>query len=166
MVFDWVTLSEGALSIAIQNSEQGVQAIEHPSFSELLANANWSDLHVLRGVAKASSMRRAAQHLGVSVNTVRARIARLEASLGTILFARRRDGLHVTEDGKAVLRVVEDMCCASEKLIHGQGNNILVRDGEIRICASEGIGAFCAHAALARTQDIVTQTCGVARQFF
>lgn len=142
MVFDWVTLSEGALSIAIQNSEQGVQAVEHPSLSELLSKANWSDLHVFRGVAEAPSMRRAAQDLGVSVNTVRARIARLEASLGTTLFARRHDGLHVTKDGLEVLRVVEDMRFASEKLEHGHGNNVLVRDGEIRICASEGIGTF------------------------
>jgi DNA-binding transcriptional LysR family regulator len=142
MVSDCVSLAEGELLDAIQNSEQGVQTLAHDKIADLLDRVNWSDLHIMRSVADATSLRRAAQDLGMSVNTVRARVARLEASLGTVVFARSRDGLRITAEGRSVLHVANEMRSASTRLPHGQGNNVLVKDGEIRICASEGVGTF------------------------
>jgi DNA-binding transcriptional LysR family regulator len=69
-------------------------------------------------------------------------LSRLESTLDTTLFARTRDGLRVTAEGRSVITVARQMRTLSSGLVHGRGNNVLVRDGEIRICASEGIGTF------------------------
>jgi DNA-binding transcriptional LysR family regulator len=142
MVSDRVTLSGQHAPRSIQNSERGVQPVEHAEILKRLDRVDWNDLHLLGGVAGATSLRKAAQELGVSVNTVRARLSRLESTLDTTLFARTRDGLRVTAEGRSVITVAKEMRALSTGLSYSRGNNILVRDGEIRICASEGIGTF------------------------
>lgn len=97
---------------------------------------------MLRRAADHGSLRKAAQTLGMSVNTVRSRLGRLEKALETILFARSRDGLKITAEGRTVLRVANDMRLLSVDLPLARGNHVLVKDGEVRICASEGIGTF------------------------
>ena len=142
MVSDSVTLVDALQGEAIQNTERGVQFRAPPSLCNLLDRVNWEDLHVLRNVADAVSLRRAALNLGVSINTVRARIARLETALNTTLFARDHHGLHITAEGRAVLSIANEIRSISSGLPSDQGNNILVKHGEIRICASEGVGTF------------------------
>lgn len=142
MVSDSVTLEDALQAEAIQNTERGVQFRASPPLRNLLDRVNWDDLHVLRNVADAVSLRRAALDLGLSVNTVRSRIARLETALNTTMFARDRHGFHITAEGRTVLSVANEIRSISAGLPAGQGNNILVRHGEIRICASEGVGTF------------------------
>jgi DNA-binding transcriptional LysR family regulator len=142
MVADSLTISSEGPGQVIQISEQSVQRDEHHAMLTALNRVRWDDLNVFLHVSERSSLRRAATNLGISVNTVRARLARLEKVLGTILFSRGPSGLRVTAEGEAVLRVTRDMHRLGSGLPVGEGNNILARDGEIRICASEGIGTF------------------------
>ncbi len=142
MVSDAVTLSGVGEDEALQLSARGVHPDEHRKLIDLLDKVNWNDLDILRRAADQSSLRRAAQALGMSVNTVRSRLNRLEKSLETVLFARSRDGLKITAEGQTVLRVAKDMRMLSVGLPLARGNHVLVRDGEVRICASEGVGTF------------------------
>ncbi len=103
---------------------------------------NWNDLHLIQTLAGASSLRKASRASGIALNTIRSRIERLEKSLGTTLFVRNSEGLRPTAEGRSVLSVAKDMRSVSDALPHGRGNNVLVRDGEVRICVSEGVGTF------------------------
>ena len=109
MVSDSVTLEDALQSEAIQNTERGVQFRASPPLRNLLDRVNWDDLHVLRNVADAVSLRRAALDLGLSVNTVRSRISRLETALNTTMFARDRHGFHITAEGRTVLSVANEI---------------------------------------------------------
>lgn len=126
----------------IQKTERGVQKTEHTLSKSRVDALHWDDLDFLRGAAAAASLRQAATKLGVSVNTVRSRIDRLESALGTILFDRSRDGFVLTVDGVDVLDVAVEMQILRGKLDVGAGNNIVVKHGEISISCSEGIGEF------------------------
>lgn len=142
MVSEALTLSGGELDEVLQLSARGVHPDEHRKLIGLLDKVNWSDLDVLRRAADHGSLRKAAVTLGMSVNTVRSRLGRLEKALETILFARSRDGLKITAEGRTVLRVANEMRLLSVDLPLARGNHVLVKDGEVRICASEGIGTF------------------------
>lgn len=126
----------------LQLSESGVHTDEQWQSSDLLDRTNWHDLKLLSQIADAPSLRKASKILGISVNTVRARLARLESTLGTTLFARSRDGLKLTAEGREVLRVAKDMRLLGSALPAARGNRILTCDGEVRVCASEGLSAF------------------------
>lgn len=126
----------------LQISERGVQRDEQAPFSDLLDKVNWHDLTMVGQIAETQSFRKASLRLGVSVNTVRTRLSRLEAALGTLLFVRSRKGLRMTQDGRAVLRVSRDIRTLGVGLPSGRGNHVLAVDGEVRVCASEGVGTF------------------------
>lgn len=125
-----------------QKKEQGVRPDEHPAPLEGLDDIHWNDLHLFKTVALTESFRQAAKNLGCSVNTVRARVQRLETTLGTTLFKRSHEGIALSEDGLAILDVVMEMQAFSTRLQHGTGNNIVVRRGELRISCAEGIGSY------------------------
>src|SRR5688572_26155582 len=90
-----------AAPLVLQNSEHPVQGVQQPvatgDFS--LAGANWDDIKMFLDVAAERSMRAAATKAGVSVNTVRHRIARLEGHIGEPLVVRGYDGVRLTPSG-------------------------------------------------------------------
>lgn len=120
----------------------GVPISERDALLEKLDLEHWDDLNIFRAVAASSSFRQAAAKLAVSVNTIRARVERLEAALGTTLLNRSYGGIKVSEDGQAVLNVALEMQSFSAQLRRGAGNNLLVQPGELRICCVESIGNF------------------------
>jgi DNA-binding transcriptional LysR family regulator len=107
-----------------------------------LDQGRWDDLAAIRALATAQGFRQAATRLKISVNTLRSRLTRIETALETTLFARTREGLRITEDGKIAVEIAREIGQLSARLPRGNGNNILVQDGQIRISASEGVGAF------------------------
>lgn len=139
----------GALTLSAKEKAEGLQKAARPGagiepgrLQSLLDRVRWDDLHFLHGVSQQPSIRRAARALGVSPNTIRSRIKRLETAMGGTLFVRDGDGLRITAEGRAVLDVAKDMHGYSTSLNFGAGNQALVREGEVRICASEGLGTF------------------------
>lgn len=153
MVTDPLTLSEGKVPAVIQNPERGVQVVEHKRLVALLRQVNWSDISLFRAIAAAPSLRRAVDTTGLSVNTLRARLERVERVLETTLFSRGRDGLRITAAGETVLEIAAAMEQATSGLPLGLGNHVLVRNGEIRICVSEGIGTFWLTQRLPELKD-------------
>lgn len=142
MVTSCVTLGGNARNGGLQMSAHPVQNFDHARIAALIDRVHWDDLHILQNISLHPSIRRASRELGFAPNTIRAKIGRLEQATGTLLFRRDRDGLQITADGKAILSVAEEMRLLSTGISFGAGNNALVRDGEIRICASEGLGTF------------------------
>jgi DNA-binding transcriptional LysR family regulator len=153
MVNGHLILGRKAKAVATQDTEQGVQSIEHLRRFDRLGDVDWSDLHIFQEVASAKSFRRAASALGVSVNTVRARVARLEENLGAIVFARTHEGITLTTDGCDLLELAIEMQTATSRLQFGRGNNTVSRNGELRICCTEGIGEFWLTPRIAELQD-------------
>jgi DNA-binding transcriptional LysR family regulator len=142
MIIDHLLLNSRQNFVAIQKNEQGVQQLEHNAFFERLDAVHWDDLHLIKTVATVESFRQAAVKMGCAVNTVRARIDRLEKALGTTLFKRSRDGICLSSDGLTILDVVMEMQSFSSRLQRGAGNNVVVKQGELRISCSEGLGTF------------------------
>jgi DNA-binding transcriptional LysR family regulator len=142
----------GAGSV-VQFFERGVQKIDTQRVRLLLDRVRWDDLHALRYIADRRSFRSAAETMGISLNTVRARLARLEQSLGITLFARKKEGLEITAAGRSVLDIAESMFTVSEQLPRASGNRILARDGQLSICASEGIASFWLSPKLMALRD-------------
>ena len=142
MVTEHIIIDSRQDFIAIQNIEQGVQSSEHNAMFERLDAVHWDDLHLFKTVAAVDSFRQAAIKLGSSVNTVRARVARLEGALGTILFKRSHSGISPSPEGLAMLEIAIEMQSFSSRMQRGKGNNVVVQEGELRISCSEGLGTF------------------------
>jgi DNA-binding transcriptional LysR family regulator len=142
MVANGLMLTSQQEFVDIQKKEQGVQYDEHPVLSERLNGVHWDDLQLFKTVAAAASFRQAAIKLGCSVNTVRSRVQRLEKTLCTTLFKRSREGISLSEDGLVILDLAMEMQSFSTRLELGAGNNIVVRQGELRIACSEGLGSY------------------------
>ncbi len=128
--------------MVLQIDEHRAGRLEHMTADRLMARLNWDDLNLIRTVADHPSIRRAAAFAGVSPNTVRARLQRIEHRVGTVFFVREPKGLSATPEGSVVAELARKMGRIGEELPHGLGNRSVVRAGEFRICVSEGIGSI------------------------
>lgn len=155
MVNDHLILGQKRKRVVIQKMEQGVQATEHITKFPNIGRVDWHDFPIFQQVVSSGSLRRAAIKLGSSVNTVRSKIDRLEASLGATLFIRSNEGISLTADGVSLLDLATEMQFATSRIEFGKGNNAVARSGELRICSSEGIGEFWLTPRISDLQDRV-----------
>jgi DNA-binding transcriptional LysR family regulator len=138
----------------IQYGERGVQSV-HKAMSGRLKRLNWNDLKFLAQVAGHSSLRQASKALGVSVNTVRARVSRMENALDCIIFYRNVQGLTLTTEGEAVLALALQMNMVASSV------DLIVPDddadsrSDISICCSEGLSGFWLLPRLRVLEDIL-----------
>ncbi len=100
---------------------------------------DWSDLRHLLAVGQSGSLRSAARTLGVSVNTVRSHLARLERSYGRTLIRRHNAGASLTDSGATLYLAVLEMSKA--RIDRGSGRDEgLLTPGRITIACTEGLG--------------------------
>lgn len=78
---------------------------------------NWDYLRIFLAVMRSSSLRQAAERLGVSHPTIRRKLESLEEQLGLRLFDRRPDGLHATPEASVLLEKAEQV----EASVHALG---------------------------------------------
>ena len=97
---------------------------------------NWDDLRVFLAVARAEGLSGAAPRLRLDPATAGRRIARLERSLGAVLFARSPQGYTLTEAGQ---RLVPRAEAAEAALAGGLGDG--GQDGAGRLSGTIRIGA-------------------------
>lgn len=76
---------------------------------------DWDDVRYFLAVARGSSVRAAAERLGVNHATVLRRVAMLEERLGALLFDRLPSGYRMTEAGEDVLELAEQMEASSNQ---------------------------------------------------
>jgi DNA-binding transcriptional LysR family regulator len=68
---------------------------------------DWAELPYFLAVARAGSLRAAAEHVGGTHATVDRHLKSLEASFGVRLFERTRAGLALTTAGEALVPLAE-----------------------------------------------------------
>ena len=68
---------------------------------------DWDDLRVFLAVARTESLSGAGIRLGMNASTVGRRIARLETSLGRVLFAKTPQGYALTAEGQRLVSPAE-----------------------------------------------------------
>jgi DNA-binding transcriptional LysR family regulator len=136
----------------IENSESPVQGLNTGSLHSLPEAARWDDLRVAIALHEAGSFRQSAEALHVTINTVRARLDRLEASVGQRLFRRSPQGVVATPAGLeligAALRMRRN---ASTGAMEGQSR--LVASDELRIGTSDALGTLWLTPRLGALQD-------------
>lgn len=101
----------------------------------------WDELQDFLAVARAGRISHAAEQLGVDATTVSRRLRRLQARLGQTLLEQTRTGQVLTADGQRMLRHVETMQRAADRIVdtarepHGLS-------GVLNVSLSEGFGTW------------------------
>lgn len=99
----------------------------------------WDNLRLFLAVAEAGSFRSAAVLAGVSINTIRSKVERLERQIGGPLLRRSVEGVALTQDGREILQIAREMRelgRTTARVARGADNGCAA----VRIVATEGIG--------------------------
>ncbi len=157
MVSSHLILATDEKIAAMQINERGVQLKILPVAKAKLDLVRLDDLHVFKVVAASRSLRVAAIKLGISVNTVRNKVDRLEVTLGSTVFVRSREGVTLTAAGVKILEISLEMQSLRAQLPTALGNNSVGTAGEIRIGCSAGLGEFWLTPRLLQLQEILPE---------
>lgn len=127
---------------------------EHPSgFSDARPMLNYRHLHYFWVVAKEGGFARAADRLGMAVQTVSAQVRELEKSLGHELLKPAGRGVALTEAGQAAFTRAEEIFQIGQRLpqeVREAATTPVVR---LAVGLSDGISKLAAHALLAPVLD-------------
>ena len=91
------------------------------------ADLNYRHLLYFWMVAKEGSITRAAERLGLSVQTISTQLGQLERQLGYVLLAPQGRSLQLTESGRIALGYAEQIFHLGEQLQHGLAESLRVR---------------------------------------
>ncbi|HMC91387.1 MAG TPA: LysR family transcriptional regulator, partial [Allosphingosinicella sp.] len=140
----------------MKNSEHPVRQPNTPVITGApdLERLDWDDLRLFLDVAGHASLRAAAEARKLSVNTVRARIERLEAAYGARLLDRTREGSSVTAEGARLLEVARGMRDAAA----GAAARPAGDPRQVRLASSEGLGLLWLTPRIAALADRVDGT--------
>lgn len=123
-----------------------------------MANLNYKHLHYFWVVAREGSMTRAAERLGVAVQTISGQLSLLERNLGRALFVSQGRGLALSDAGRAALVYADQIFELGEALEEAvrtadSGNVLRLRAG-----ISDGIPKLLAYqlleSVLAMPEDV------------
>lgn len=127
---------------SMQNaSERGVRMSEHVLRRSIRGLPDWEGAHLFLELIRRKSFRAAADHLGISVNALRARVSDFERSLGATLVTRHVDGVRATEEGERVAELVGQMERTSFEMLRVCEPPETSLSGEVRLAITEGLGA-------------------------
>ena len=112
------------------------------------AKVSWDDLAAILAVARARSIRRAADELGVAHTTLARRIEAAEAALGIVAFVRSVQGYALTEAGQSILSHVERMAEEAEALGRVLAGGDQAPQGTVRITLPPAVLTYCLMNAL------------------
>lgn len=136
----------------IEIAESRVQSLNTLRSGRLPDGMRWDDLRVALMLDEVKSFRQAADRMGVTINTVRARLDRLEGALGLRLFRRSPKGVTATA-------ACADLLVAAKRVRNGldsldiQAAPPLITPGEIRIGVSEALGVLWLAPHIGALQD-------------
>lgn len=104
------------------------------------SSIDWNDQRAFLAVLEEGSLSGAARRMGVAQPTIRARIAALEAALGTVLFTRSVKGLAPTEEARALGDAARAMARASDAFVRTASAAPGEVAGVVRLSVSEFVG--------------------------
>jgi DNA-binding transcriptional LysR family regulator len=117
------------------------------------AGFDWSDLRSFLAVARSGRLTGAAARLRVDHSTLSRRLASLEQDLKARLFDRSPTGYTLTEQGRRLMPLAEEM----ERLALGAGEAVggsaASVEGVVRIGSPEGFGSYFLAPRIAGLQD-------------
>lgn len=115
--------------------------IRTPSAFQVSSDAfHWDDVKAFTAVCGSGSFRKAAGELGIALNTVRARIERLERAVGAPLFRRTPAGVEATLAGDRMRTTAEAMRRAASGA--RPSDVALTHPAQLTIAASEALGCL------------------------
>ena len=124
------------------SQQRGVPNSERNGVGLAATTPDWEAIHLFLEVARRGSFRSASDHLGLSINALRRRIAELEARLDVALFTRHVDGVRTTAEGQEILVAARKMETASFGLIRARDRSSPALSGEVKLAVTEGLGTF------------------------
>jgi DNA-binding transcriptional LysR family regulator len=115
-----------------------------------MAEFDWNDVRAFLAVARSGRLTAAAARLAVDHSTLSRRIAALEHALKAKLFDRSPSGYTLTDEGRRLLPIAEEM----ERLAIGAGEAVGGTStsvaGTVRIGSPEGFGSYFLAPRIAR----------------
>jgi DNA-binding transcriptional LysR family regulator len=102
----------------------------------------WENVHAFLQVIEHGSFRSAALNLGLPINRLRHRVAKLEQQLGVTLLTRHVDGVRATAEGEQVLAAARSMEAAYFGLMRAKELALPSAAGEVKLAVTEGLGTF------------------------
>jgi len=102
----------------------------------------WENVHAFLQVIEHGSFRSAALKLGLPINRLRHRVARLEQELGVTLLTRHVDGVRATAEGEQVLAAARSMEAAYFGLMRAKDMALPSAAGEVKLASTDGLGTF------------------------
>jgi LysR family transcriptional activator of nhaA len=115
-----------------------------------MSTINYRHLHYLWVVAKEGGITRAAERLGMAVQTVSAQVRELERSLGHQLLKPKGRSVELTEAGRVVFNRAEEIFQIGEAIPHEVRNVAASPKVRLRVGMSDGLSKLAAHALLDR----------------
>jgi DNA-binding transcriptional LysR family regulator len=110
-------------------------------------------LHYVDQVARAGSIRKAAERLNVTASAVNRRIMDLEEELGAALFERKQRGVRLTAAGELFVRYVREQD-ADVELVKSQIEDLKgLRRGTVRIACSQAVAHHFMPGAIASFRE-------------
>ncbi len=122
-----------------------------------MADFDWNDLRSFLAVARSGRLTVAAARLQLDHTTLSRRIAGLEGSLKAKLFDRSPSGYTLTEQGKRLLPMAEEMerlALGAAELVGGSAASV---EGTVRIGSPEGFGSYFLAPRMGALRDLYPQ---------
>lgn len=82
------------------------------------------------------SFSRAAKRIGVTQSSITQHVAKLEKTMGTLLFVRRRDGLELTSAGRDLFALTDQLTALEQQVQEKVQEFGALQDGHLRIIAN------------------------------
>jgi DNA-binding transcriptional LysR family regulator len=107
-----------------------------------MAEFDWNDLKGFLGIARSGRLTAAAARLGLDHSTLSRRLGALEHGLKAKLFDRSPSGYTLTEQGRRLLPLAEEMERLSIGAKEAVGGTASAVEGVVRIGSPEGFGSY------------------------
>jgi len=124
------------------DSPQRAPPVPKPRQPVALDRLSWENLRLLLALADSGSFRSAAAIGGVSLNTIRSKIDRLERQFGTALLTRSVEGTRMTQEGEELVAIARQMAALGNTAHRVQRARIDRKPGTVKITVTEGLGTF------------------------
>jgi DNA-binding transcriptional LysR family regulator len=116
----------------------------------LLSGRYWGELHTFLAVAKARSLNRAADELGVSRMTAGREIRRLQDAIGAQLVVFSKTGAALTRRGEELVRALQRFDQEIYALTNDLRSELGQAEGAVRLSVTDGLGIIFVVPALNR----------------
>jgi DNA-binding transcriptional LysR family regulator len=119
-----------------------------------MAEFDWNDLRSFLAVARSGRLTAAAARLRLDHSTLSRRLAALEHALAARLFDRSPTGYSLTEQGRRLLPMAEEIERLSIGAQEAVGGTAASAEGVVRIGSPEGFGSYFLAPRAARLRDL------------